>query len=61
MIFKHHKKLKLLMPHKHLNAHGFLYFCRPHAQGAKVVEKVHKPPLRDNVIIFELNGLNASI
>ena len=27
------------------------------AQRAKFVEKVHKPPLRVNVINFELNGL----
>ena len=27
------------------------------AQRAKIVEKVHKPPLAVNVINFELNGL----
>ena len=28
---------------------------------AKIAEKVHKPPLRVNVINFELNSFNASI
>ena len=31
------------------------------AQRAKFAKKVHKPPLRVNVINFELNGFNASI
>ena len=31
------------------------------AQRAKFAKKVHKPPLRVNVINFELNGLDASI
>ena len=31
------------------------------AQRAKFAKKVHKPPLRVNVISFELNGFNASI
>ena len=30
-------------------------------QRAKLAEKVHKPPLRVNVINFEVNGFNASI
>ena len=31
------------------------------AQRAKFAEKVNKPPLRVNVMHFELNGLNAFI
>ena len=31
------------------------------AQRAKFLKKVHKPPLRTNVIDFELSGFNASI
>ena len=31
------------------------------AQRAKFAKKVHKPPLRVNVIAFELNGFNALI
>jgi hypothetical protein len=31
------------------------------AQWAKFTKKVHKPPLRINVINFELDGFNASI
>ena len=30
------------------------------AKRAKFTKKVHKPPLRVNVINFELNGFNAS-
>ena len=36
-------------------------FCRDGAQRAKFAKKVHKPPLRVNVINFELSGFNASI
>jgi hypothetical protein len=31
------------------------------AHRAKIAKKVHKPPLRVNVINFELNGFDASI
>ena len=31
------------------------------AQRAKFTKKVHKPPLRINVINFELDGFNASM
>ena len=44
-------------------AEGDTVALPPHraAQRAKFVKKVHKPPLRVNVINFELNGFNASI
>ena len=44
-------------------AEGDTVASPPHraAQRAKFAKKVHKPPLRVNVINFELNGFNASI
>jgi hypothetical protein len=38
-----------------------VYSKHHHSQRAKFAEKVQKPPLQVNVIIFELNGLDASI
>ena len=43
-----------LFPNASLNANH-------DTQRAKFAKKVHKPPLRVNVINFELNGFNASI
>ena len=36
-------------------------YIRCVAQKTKLAEKVHKPPLLDNVINFDLKGLDASI
>ena len=37
----------------------FHHYLWPHAQRAKFAKKVHKPPLRVNVINFELDGTNV--
>ena len=53
------KIMKISLPN--LNDMNRKKFEGSGAQRAKFHEKVHKPPLRINVINFELNGFNASI